>query len=407
MSIENVQEKLRKINEVFTPSAPITTKDFFRGRISSISRAVSAIHERGMHVMVFGERGVGKTSLANIIPMFVGRVSVVKVTCHRSDSLGQIWGKVLRKIKDLPSFSSPGDLEEVDENVPSIYLTSELEEKLIELLKDIKKITSADMIEMVENLQGHTLIILDEFDSIENKSLKANISDAIKNLSDSVPQVTLILVGIGKTVSEIIGDHPSLTRCLREIELERMPLDELKEIIDNGARTLEISFDDDVINDITQFSQGFPHFTHLLAKCSAERAILSNSIIVGREHFNAAVIDAVQDTQESVRVAYHLATSNTRQGTLFEPLVSACALVAVDDRMTFRAVDLQEPLQKLTGKPIKPTSYFYPLGKLCSADKGSLLEKVGNVQRQYRYRFANPLVRAFVLLKIYQTQHLS
>lgn len=68
-----VTEKRFEINEIFTPSTPVTTAELFAGRSSQMLRALDAIAERGRHVLLYGERGVGKTSLAQIIPLLVPR----------------------------------------------------------------------------------------------------------------------------------------------------------------------------------------------------------------------------------------------------------------------------------------------------------------------------------------------
>lgn len=50
--------------QLFSPAAPINAADLFAGRREEIKRFISAIDERGRHVILYGERGVGKTSLA-------------------------------------------------------------------------------------------------------------------------------------------------------------------------------------------------------------------------------------------------------------------------------------------------------------------------------------------------------
>lgn len=66
--MKNDKEELLKIlNKVFSPIAPIKRKDFFFGRRMQLDHIVDAINETGQHAILYGERGVGKTSLANIM----------------------------------------------------------------------------------------------------------------------------------------------------------------------------------------------------------------------------------------------------------------------------------------------------------------------------------------------------
>jgi ABC-type transport system involved in cytochrome bd biosynthesis fused ATPase/permease subunit len=63
----SIQDRINLIDTVFTPAAPIRTRDLFFGRMDQLKRVVETINEPGQHAALYGERGVGKTSLANII----------------------------------------------------------------------------------------------------------------------------------------------------------------------------------------------------------------------------------------------------------------------------------------------------------------------------------------------------
>ena len=56
-----------KISVAFSPAAPINEYSLFAGRPDQVREIIAAINQRGQHVMLFGERGVGKTSLANVL----------------------------------------------------------------------------------------------------------------------------------------------------------------------------------------------------------------------------------------------------------------------------------------------------------------------------------------------------
>lgn len=59
--------KMNSVSSVFSPSAPINSTNLFQGRIQQLMEVHSAVLERGEHIILHGDRGVGKTSLANII----------------------------------------------------------------------------------------------------------------------------------------------------------------------------------------------------------------------------------------------------------------------------------------------------------------------------------------------------
>src|ERR671939_564948 len=96
-------QRLALVAQVFTPSAPVSDLSFLSGRLGQISDLVSAVSQRGQHVALYGERGVGKTSLANILDEFfvgrgVGALHSVRVNCGVSDDFYTIWLKVFREL---------------------------------------------------------------------------------------------------------------------------------------------------------------------------------------------------------------------------------------------------------------------------------------------------------------------
>lgn len=61
------------ITEAFSPGDPVQEKDLFSGRTSQIKSLMDAVSQRGRHAIVYGERGVGKTSLVNILQLVMHR----------------------------------------------------------------------------------------------------------------------------------------------------------------------------------------------------------------------------------------------------------------------------------------------------------------------------------------------
>ena len=56
-----------EVGRVFTPSSPISALELFSGRQEEIRRISDAINSVGKHAILYGDRGVGKTSLATIL----------------------------------------------------------------------------------------------------------------------------------------------------------------------------------------------------------------------------------------------------------------------------------------------------------------------------------------------------
>ncbi|NEP19747.1 MAG: hypothetical protein F6J97_23145 [Leptolyngbya sp. SIO4C1] len=143
-----------------------------------------------------------------------------------------------------------------------------------------------------------------------------------------------------------------------------------------------------------------------MSKYSARAAINENSDFISPKHFSIAVNEAIENVQESVRTSYEKAITTSKKQDMFKAVVSACAMVDGNEYGAFRIVDLQEPLSHILRKEVKLQSYQYHIGKLCQEEKGEILQKIG-FPKNYRYRFKNPLLKAYVRLKLYQEEKMN
>lgn len=66
MTIKHYDRKefVKKLNTIVFPSQPIISIEHLHGRQNELSRIEKALSLTGRHVFIFGDRGVGKSSLA-------------------------------------------------------------------------------------------------------------------------------------------------------------------------------------------------------------------------------------------------------------------------------------------------------------------------------------------------------
>jgi hypothetical protein len=77
----------------------------------------------------------------------------------------------------------------------------------------------------------------------------------------------------------------------------------------------------------------------------------------------------------------------------------ACALARRDERDTFGAVDVRDQLVAITGEYRDIPAFAGHLKDFSgTGERGNILDRLGS-QRRYRYRFKNPLLPPFVLMK--------
>lgn len=385
------EQKYNLINQIFSPSAPIENVDLFIGRFEQVSRVRDAIEERGQHAVMYGGRGVGKTSLANIMKTIFQDVAVSKVTCNRNDDFRSIWEKAFMQIRFVVQSPNKG-----------IGFETQNEEQEVNLqIPDVEVLDVSHIQFILSEIQFPMLFIFDEFDSIDCENTKIKMADTIKALSDNVPQATILVIGISENVTQLIGEHQSIERCIRQIEMPLMPEKDGLEIIKRYLDILELKIDENIAAKIVEYASGFPNYIHLLCKNATKHTLQEDNEKIEVEHFNWAVNESIESSSHTLREAYKQAVSGNKNQ--FQDVIFACALVDEKNKTKskFSQDEVLEFFNRITEKEAEKKSIQYNLGMLCKPERGAILAKVKNKENT-SYSFRNPLMKAFIKLKIHQ-----
>ena len=338
---------------------------------------------------MFGNRGVGKTSIANVLNSFFENLLISKITCNRNDDFKSLWLKVLNRINFIISKKGIG-------------FTPNTEEKMIGLdIPNEDEIDPTAIEEVFYDVPNFVLIIFDEFDSITDKNTKKMLADTLKILSDNNPNITVLIVGVAENVNDLIGEHSSLERCLKQIKVPAMSKKDTEILIVNSLKALNIEISNAIKDKIIEYSTGFPHYTHLLCKNIALKVIKDNSNKITNKHFDFAVLESIKNSDHSIQEAYKKAVSSTKQKNQFENVIFASILAEKNNKKIFTPEEVLLKYNKLTKKQVKKESLYYNLGMLCKPERGLILIKKGSV-RNRKYEFRNPLMKAFVKLKLHK-----
>jgi Cdc6-like AAA superfamily ATPase len=241
------------------------------------------------------------------------------------------------------------------------------------------------------------ILIVDEFDRLSEVPRRA-FADTIKTLSDHAVPATVILVGVADSVEQLIEEHASVERALVQIRMPRMSKEEIESIIRTGAQRLEMSIDEAAITRVSKLSQGLPHYAHLIGLYASRVTIDQSSVEITLTSIEAAVSRAVNGTQQSVRSTYDIAVRSPRKDNLFSLVLLACALAETNELGYFAAQDVRDPMQKISGKKYEIPSFAQHLNDFCDQKRGPVLHKDG-MRRRFRYRFVNPLLQPFVIMR--------
>ena len=383
-------ERYVRLGQLFLPHTPIDRKSLFAGRIQQIAEVLDAIVQRGRHIVLFGERGVGKTSLAKVINEFSqeeGRQIAPYVTCDSSDDFSSICKKIFGQV-------------EVVEDKPRMGFTSTVNSSVKNLAEMVQgQWRPFDVLRLLQFLSesANVVVTIDEFDRIAKSEVTTLFADTIKVLSDNDVPATLLLVGVANSVNDLVQEHASAERACAQIRMPRMASNELREIVTERLSEIEMSIEPDALSFIVSLSQGLPHYTHLIGLYAARSVLLEGREKITRPDVSGSLSDAIAQVGESISYSYHVATLSSKQ-TIYPQVLLASALAKLDERGTFAPRDVVEPMTKIMKKPYDTTGFAKNLHDLCGESRGPILHRVG-VPNRYRYRFVNPLMQPFIIMR--------
>ena len=215
--------------------------------------------------MVFGERGVGKTSLVTVAAEMLAAAGVVtaRTTCDRSDDFETVWRKALDEL--LFTSSRPG-----------VGFAAEPRESRVTGAAFLGPDPTPHSVKRgLQRISGdrRLAVFIDEFDRLEADEVRVLFADAIKALSDQLQRVTVVLIGVATDVDQLIADHASIQRALQLIHMPRMSEQEIAEIVTRGLESARVEIDNEALDRIVQAAEGLPHYAHLYGQLAGRIAL--------------------------------------------------------------------------------------------------------------------------------------
>jgi len=283
-----MSDYFKEIARFYRPSVPIDDPNLFFGRMHEKTLLYKTLVSPGRHAMIYGIRGIGKTSLITITTQILNLETnrpIINHTCSSQDNYASIVFSILHSCKLNISTNEEkntrGGKISGEFKLPFIGGIGAKTEGNIE-----SEITKGKLFDthlspafFVNQLGGQNfIIILDEFDRISNRETISQIAETIKILSDTQSNTKIIIAGVAMNSNKLLNEHSSLIRNLVDIEVPLMSNEEISEIIKYGEKKLSISFDDDVFRLIVWLSDGLPYFAHLLSE-----ELTTNAVIKGEK----------------------------------------------------------------------------------------------------------------------------
>lgn len=380
----SVQVSLRsRVDQLISPSSPISRRDLFAGRQRAIEAFLLATEMPGQTLVVYGEPGVGKSSLLAMAPEFMDRpMTVVRVTAEGGDTFPMLWRKVadhvrktvLRSERGLTNSPFAGNTLNQAGVVPNSSMGVEQAVALVHKMAE----TSAVM------------IVFDAFDCADIVC-RAWMAQAVTQIAASAPRATLVIAGTAANADSLVPAKDGVM----PVHLMRLSNEECLEAVLRALRVTGLSADDSVVERIATLSNGMPAAVQELTRRTADAAIEQGLTHLTNAHLGGGVLVTLAETRADIVHAYEQSIIRARRG-IYPEILLACALSPRDAFGTFSVADVRDTLQHIVNREVRGLTN--QVAALTEEGRGAVLAKEG-AAKTARYHFVEPAIEPYILMR--------
>ncbi len=278
------------LRDVLGASQPVIGRESFAGRHDALSQLIASIEQQRVHVVIYGERGIGKTSLAHVFAETAreARYLVLYGSCGTEARFDTMFRSFAARIPRLYHKS-------VLPNSPEAEVGDHFDVMLEE------QFGPRELADLFAEVTGtRVIIILDEYDRVLDAAFRRDVAELIKNLSDRAARVQLVLTGVAQNLDELIGYAPSIRRNIVGLPMRPLTIGEVRDVIAIGEEAAEIRYSDEAVSMITAMAGGSPYLVRLIAHQAGLAALTERKSVVDEGHGKVAVERVLTDWNASL-----------------------------------------------------------------------------------------------------------
>ena len=357
------------LRNAYTPSQPITDQRMFAGRSQVLTALIRAIEDQRLHAIIYGERGIGKTSLLHVLSKSAqdARYLTVYISCGAAAGFGEVLNALTEQIPLLyHSEYGPTSLEgERGGTFASLIPEGKLSPR-----------TASDLLAKVSGTR--ILVLLDEFDRVVDIAFRRAIAELIKDLSDRSVRVQLVIAGVAANLTELLEHIPSIQRNIVALQVPKMTADEIIDLVKGGESATGMTFTPGAVDMIVTTANGFPFLASLISHHAALAALQSDRLEITDEDVATAVAEALSEFKGRISAKSQAQMKRIERERL-NNLMGALAGVSIINGGAFTPEDVQalQPAAAATNQDIV---------EMLAVSKVLIEAREGDLGKYYRFQ---------------------
>lgn len=404
----------------FQPSAETSDPDRFAGRGPQVLELTDALRVHGSVPVIYGERGLGKSSLANQVQLIamgscalLGHLQAEGYELAEDETFQTAYVACSREMSDVD-----GVLRAAINAVSNIWITESgsVPHKEVEVTRttrvDLKVIAHEhtrrfsdprarpesrppalpeELIQVCASVSAATncpiLVIIDELDRLPDKR---GLASVLKNISGA--ELKFMLVGIADDWTGLLEEHRSLERLITPVEVLPMSRPELAQIVTLADESLRlggspIRIGDDARTRLVDVSGGNPWFVHVLGQAGL--------LVADNDQQSTVTSDSITKSIRSMvtnKFSRHFARQYSHAVANSRPREIVLRAFAQSTAVEISTAEVYEVCKSLG--VARPAAYK---GYLTRTDAGEILVNCGPPVRAH-VRFADQMFKRYVFL---------
>ena len=259
-----------KLNTLVSPAQPIKSIEQLCGRQKELDRIEKALFAAGRHIFIYGDRGVGKSSLAASAASQHQSADApyIDASCSPDATFASVIANIAYQASKTSRLRTEGHRTSTSMDLKFLKRRTVQESRPNDLHSEIRSVIDAvEVLREVKSIHSGTpVVVVDEFDRMGSSTERSLFADLLKHLGDKAVGIKFIFTGVGRTLDELLGAHQSAIRQLETIELPKLSWDARWDIARSALGAFGIDIDQRTCVRIAAVSDGYPYYVHLITE---------------------------------------------------------------------------------------------------------------------------------------------